>query len=59
VNLELLLSQAGDGGFERGLLDIAEDDLHAFLGEAGGHGQADAACPAGYDGDLTFEIKHG
>jgi hypothetical protein len=43
----------------RGLLDVADDDDGAFLGEFQRGGQTDALGGAGDDGNLVFKSFHG
>ena len=53
----LRLDRLGGSG-ERLLLDVGEDDHHAFGGEALGHAAADSAGGSGDDGDAILQILH-
>ena len=46
------------GRVEGSLLDVGQDDLHAFGGPAVGQCPADAAGRAGDDRDLPLEVVH-
>jgi hypothetical protein len=54
----LLLPQRRDGALERALLDVGEDDLHAFLRETRREAEADAAGGAGNNRYLALEVLH-
>ena len=58
LGADLQRAQFGHRGGQGGRLDIGQHDLHAFAAEHLGHGQADAAGPAGDEGDLALEILH-
>ena len=57
-NVVLLLPQLRHRSFQGRLLDVREDDLHAFLRESRRHRQADTAGAAGDHRDLALEVLH-
>ncbi len=50
--------ELGQGLVEVVLADVANDHLHAGLGEDAGHAEADAAGAAGDEGDLAVDGLH-